>query len=104
MTPLYWGDIGVAIAGALLVVGAVLAYAARDARLHLREGIVVAPNARLLYGKHVAIDGVAPIPEGVRARILDEQGGFSRVHLSGATATCPRASSCRSRSGSSNAR
>ncbi|MBX3227590.1 MAG: BatD family protein [Labilithrix sp.] len=77
------------IAGALLVAGAVLAYAARDARLHLREGIVVAPNARLLDGKHVAIDGVAPIPEGVRARILEEHGGFSRVHLSGADGYLP---------------
>lgn len=78
-----------AIAGGLLVVTSVLAYAARDARLHLREGVVIAPNARLLDEKHLVIDSVAPIPEGVRTRILDEQGGYRKVSLGGADGYLP---------------
>lgn len=68
-----------AIAGSLLLITSVLAWAARDARLHLREGVVIAPNARLLDARHLAMDGVAPVPEGARARIVEESGGFSRV-------------------------
>lgn len=78
-----------AITGSLLLVGAALTWAARDARLHLREGIVISPNARLLDQKHLAIDGLAPLPEGVRARILDESGGYSRVSLGGADGYLP---------------
>lgn len=68
-----------AIGGTLLAVSAICAWAARDARLHLREGVVVTAGARLLDPKHVAIDGVAPIAEGARVRLLDETGGFSHV-------------------------
>lgn len=78
-----------AITGSLLVIGAVLTWAARDARLHLREGIVISPNARLLDQKHLAIDGLSPVPEGVRARILDESGGYSKVSLGGADGYLP---------------
>lgn len=70
-----------AIAASLLLVSASLAWAARDERLYLREGVVITPNARLLDARHVAIDGVAPIPEGVRARILEENAGFSRIRI-----------------------
>src|SRR5690606_6258103 len=42
-----------AIAGSLLVATSALAWAARDARLHLREGVVVAPSARLLDARHL---------------------------------------------------
>ncbi|MBX3258863.1 MAG: hypothetical protein KIS78_17425 [Labilithrix sp.] len=68
-----------AIAGALMLGTSALAWAARDARLHLREGVVIAPNARLLDARHLAMDGVAPVPEGARARIVDESAGFSHV-------------------------
>ncbi|MBX3219691.1 MAG: hypothetical protein KF795_04165 [Labilithrix sp.] len=78
-----------AIAGSLLVASAVLAWAARDARLHLREGVVIAPNARLLDARHLAMDGVAPVPEGVRARIVDEGAGFSHVVVGGADGYLP---------------
>lgn len=78
-----------AIAGGLLATTAILAWAARDARLHLREGIVIAPNARLLDDKHLVIDSVAPVPEGVRTRILDESGGFSKVTLAGTDGYLP---------------
>lgn len=73
-----------AIAGALLIVTSILSFAARDARLHLREGILIAPNARLLDARHHVMEGISPLPEGVRARILDESGGFSHVAIGSA--------------------
>ena len=78
------------ITGGLLVVTSIVAWAARDARLHLREGIVVTPNARLLDARHLAQDGVAPIPEGVRARIHDEGSGFSHVTVVGIDGWLPQ--------------
>ena len=78
-----------AIAGSLLLITSVLAWAARDARLHLREGVVIAPNARLLDVRHLAIDGVAPVAEGARARIVEESGGFSHVVVGGADGYLP---------------
>jgi hypothetical protein len=78
-----------AIAGALLVATSALAWAARDTRLHLREGVVVAPSARLLDARHLAMDGVAPVPEGLRVRILEESGGFSKVAIGGVEGFLP---------------
>lgn len=78
-----------AIAGFLLVTTSALAWAARDARLHLREGVVIAPNARLLDARHLVMDGTAPVPEGARATILDEGGGYSHVAIGGATGYLP---------------
>lgn len=80
------------IAGALLLITSILSWAARDSRLHLREGIVVQPNARLLDTKHLAIEGVSPLPEGVRARIVAESAGFSRVVVGGAEGFLPSSS------------
>ncbi len=71
------------IAAGLLAIGSALALSARDARLHLREGIVVSPSARLLDDRHVAMSGVAPLAEGSRVRILHEGAGFSRVAAAG---------------------
>lgn len=78
-----------AITGSLLVITSVLAWAARDARLHLREGVIVTPNARLLDARHLALDGVAPIPEGARTRIVEESGGFSHVLIGSADGYVP---------------
>jgi hypothetical protein len=80
------------IAGAFLFITSILSWAARDARLHLREGIVVQPNARLLDTKHLAIEGVTPLPEGVRARIVDESAGFSKITVGGAEGFLPSSS------------
>ena len=78
-----------AIAGSLLLVTTVLAWASRDARHHLREGVVIAPSARLLDARHLAKDGTSPLPEGVRARILEESGGFSRIVVGNADGFLP---------------
>lgn len=81
-----------AISGALLVLMAILVFAARDARLHLREAIVIAPNGRLLDSRHLAVDGAAAVPEGVRVRVLDEGGGFSRIAVNNAEGFLPSSS------------
>lgn len=72
-----------AVSGLLLAITALCAWSARDARLHLREGIVVTPNARLLDERHVVRDAVAPISEATRVRIFDEGGGYSRIAVGG---------------------
>jgi hypothetical protein len=72
-----------AVTGALLAITALCAWAARDARLHLREGVVVTPNARLLDERHVVRDAVAPIAEATRVRVVEEGAGYSRVHVAG---------------------
>ncbi len=71
------------LSGGLLVLTAIVAWAARDARLHLHEGVLIVPNARLLDGKHLAMEGVAPLPEGARAQVVEETGGFSRIVIGG---------------------
>jgi hypothetical protein len=81
-----------AIAGALLVITSLLAWAARDARLHLHEGVVVTPNARMLDARHLSLAGVAPIPEGVRVRVVEESGGFSRIVVGGVEGYLPSTS------------
>jgi hypothetical protein len=77
------------IAGALLALTSLLAWAARDARLNLREGVVVVPSARLLDNRHLTLDGSPPLPEGARVRILEESGGYSRIKLGGAEGLLP---------------
>lgn len=72
-----------AVSGALLVLATLLAWAARDARLTLREGVIVAPSARLLDERHLARDDVAALPEGARVRILEEAGEYDRIAVAG---------------------
>lgn len=76
------GNTTAAVAGGLLLLTSLVLYFARDARLHLREGVVVIEGAHLLDDRHVALSGVAPIPEGARVRILDDGIDFTRVVVS----------------------
>lgn len=77
-----------AISAALLVVTSTLAWAARDARLHQRDGVIVTPSARMLDDRRLATDGPA-LPEGARARLLEERDGYSRIELFGKRGTVP---------------
>ena len=72
------------IAGALSVAMLLLVWSARDARLHVVEGVVVAPDVRLFDARRLALEGAAPVAEGTRVRMLDESGGFTHVSI-GAT-------------------
>lgn len=83
------GNTTIGVAGALLAVTALLTLAARDLRLHLREAVVVAADARLLDERHVAVAGAAPLPEGARVRLLGEGAGFDRVAVGGAEGWLP---------------
>lgn len=67
------------IAGAVLVATALLADAARDARLHVREAVVVTPGTRLLDARRVVLPGRDPLAEGARVRLVEEEGGFAHV-------------------------
>jgi hypothetical protein len=78
-----------AIAGSLLLITSILVFAARDARLHVREAIVIAQSARLLDTRHLAIEGASALPEGVRVRVLEEGGGFSRIVVGGTEGYLP---------------
>ncbi|HEY8075651.1 MAG TPA: hypothetical protein VIF62_16110 [Labilithrix sp.] len=66
------------LAAGLLAVCAIELWLARDARLHLREGVVVA-TSRLLDDRHVALDGAAPVIEGARVTITDDGPELTRV-------------------------
>lgn len=81
-----------AIAALALVVIAGLTWVARDARRNLREGILVVPTARLLDAKHLPVEGAQPLPEGLRVRILDEDGGYSRIAFVGGEGSVPTSS------------
>lgn len=78
-----------AVAGGLLVLTAFVLHSARDARLHVREAVLVAPNTRLLDDKHVAIVTVAPLPEGARVQLLDEGSDFAHVVVGHAVGWLP---------------
>ena len=68
-----------AIAALVLIGAALLADAARDARLHLREAVVVAPGTRLLDARRVVLGGRDPLAEGARVRLVAEEAGFAHV-------------------------
>lgn len=68
-----------AISALVLGATALLADAARDARLHLREAVVVAPGTRLLDARRVVVPGRDPLAEGARVRLVSEDAGFAHV-------------------------
>jgi hypothetical protein len=83
------GTTTASVAGGLLLLTSLILHSARDARLHLREAIVIAPTVRLLDDKRVAMTEVAPIPEGARVQLLDEGGDFARVTVGRVSGVLP---------------
>jgi hypothetical protein len=77
------------IAGALLVIFALLGWAARDARRTLREGIIVVSGAAVLDQNHLVQSGVAPIPEGSRVQLLSESAGYTEISAGGVQGWLP---------------
>ena len=73
--------IAMAVAGPLLAGGALLVLAARDQRLHLREGVIVSESARLSDEHHITLPGAAPLPEAARVTIDETGGGWARVRF-----------------------
>jgi hypothetical protein len=70
-----------AVAGPLFGVGALLTLAARDQRLHLREGVIVSESARLSDEHHLTLPGATPLPEAARVTIEETGGGWARVRF-----------------------
>ncbi|MBL8606664.1 MAG: hypothetical protein JNL38_05055 [Myxococcales bacterium] len=76
------GGAGVAAsAGGLLAITALAAWAARDERLTLTEGVTVAENVRATDEGHAPIASEAPIAEGTRLEILATRDGWTEVQL-----------------------
>lgn len=73
-----------AIAGAVSCIALAATLIARDFRLHVREGIVVVDNTRVLDPRHVAISSVEPLAEGTRVRILDDGTEFVKIETGSA--------------------
>jgi hypothetical protein len=73
--------IAMAVAIPALAAGALLALAARDDRLHLREGVIVSELARLSDDRHIALPGKAPLPEAARVTIEEAANGWARVRF-----------------------
>jgi hypothetical protein len=73
--------IAMAIAAPLLAGSALLVLAARDQRLHLREGVIVSESARLSDEHHITLPGAAPLPEAARVTIEVAEGGWARVRF-----------------------
>jgi hypothetical protein len=71
--------IAASVSAPLLVATAVCAASARDDRLHRREAIVVAPQARPADDRHVALPSEPPLPEGARVRVLSSATDWSRI-------------------------
>jgi hypothetical protein len=66
----------------LLVLCAILAVAARDERLHRREGVVVTPSARATDESHRPLADAASVPEAARVDIVEARAGWTHIRWS----------------------
>jgi hypothetical protein len=69
------------VSGPVLALSVLLTLAARDERLHLREGVLTTPGARLSDDRHLTAPGAAPLPEAARVTIEETSGGWTRVRF-----------------------
>jgi hypothetical protein len=77
------------LAAFVLLGTSALGLAARHARHHLREAVVIGPRVRLLDERRLAIDGRAALAEGSRVRIVEEAGAFTRIDIGDAAGHVP---------------
>jgi hypothetical protein len=75
------GGVASGIAGPVLVVAVAMTLAARHDRMHLREAVVVAANARPSDQRGIVAPGATPLPEGARVEVVDARGTWSRVRF-----------------------
>lgn len=71
--------IALAGSGPALVAFALLALFARDDRLHLREGVIVAASARLSDERHIVLPNASPLPEAARVTLGATSPGWAEV-------------------------
>ncbi len=77
-----------AVAAPLLVLTAIATLAARDDRLHLREGVIVSSSARPSDARGIAQSGT-PLPEAARVQIVESRPGLTRVQWGALDAWVP---------------
>jgi hypothetical protein len=78
-----------AVALPVLVGAAIVTLGARDERLHLVEGIIVAAQARPADEQGIAVAGAAQIPEAARVEILGDKPGWVHVRRGSQIAWLP---------------
>jgi len=83
------GTTTASVAFGVLLVTALLVHSARDARLHLREAVVIAEGTRLLDDRRIAIADVGALPEGARVQLQEEGTDFARVVVGRTTGVLP---------------
>jgi hypothetical protein len=71
--------VALAISAPLLLASGVCAVAARNARLHRVEGVVITASARPSDARGIAIPSADLLPEGARVRIVGANAGWSEV-------------------------
>jgi hypothetical protein len=81
--------VAVAIAAPVLLAGSICAVAARNARLHRVEGVVISASARPSDARGIAVPSAEPLPEGARVRVITSNGGWSEVRWGALDAWVP---------------
>jgi hypothetical protein len=76
-----YGGVAAGVAAPVLVLAVVMTLAARHDRMHLREAVVVAANARPTDERDIAVPGATPLPEGARVEVVEAGGAWSRVRF-----------------------
>jgi hypothetical protein len=83
------GTLATGTAAPLLVLTALAAAFARDDRLHLREGVIVAASARPSDERGVVHPGASTLPEAARVQIMGTRAGWTRVRWGALDAWVP---------------
>ncbi|MEO8875564.1 MAG: hypothetical protein ABI461_08260 [Polyangiaceae bacterium] len=72
-------NVAFAIAVPVLFGSAVCTVAARNARLHRIEGVVISATARPSDARGIALPSAEPLPEGARVRVLSANAGWDQI-------------------------
>jgi hypothetical protein len=83
------GTLAACGAAPLVILTALAAAFARDDRLHLREGVIVAASARPSDEHGVVRPGASPLPEAARVQIVESRQGWTRVRWGALDAWVP---------------
>jgi hypothetical protein len=71
--------IGWAVAAPALALSAAMVLFARDDRLHVREAVIVAPQARVASEKGIVIDDIKALPEAALVEVVETKPGWARI-------------------------
>jgi hypothetical protein len=83
------GGVSAGVAAPVLGLAIALTLLARHDRLHLREAVVVTPNARPSDERGLTLPGARPLPEASRVEIVDQRAALTRVRFGSIDAWLP---------------